>query len=151
MKILFCCTGNTCRSPMAEQLLSSKLNKIGISDIQVDSCGAMCRGGEPMNNFAVAAIKKLGVMPIEHLSKPISRELLDSSDLVICMTHAHRDYLVNLLGENEKIKDINQLLGLGEINDPFGGCLASYELCATVISCMLDKLIIVLSGLNKND
>jgi protein-tyrosine-phosphatase len=81
------CTGNICRSPMAEALLSARLAERGI-DARVSSAGTLAWGG-PATGSAVIAVRELGAELEGHLSQPLTGELVDAADLILGMTRDH--------------------------------------------------------------
>lgn len=129
MNILFVCTGNTCRSPMAE----GYLNSLNLPDIKALSCGFSSEG-EKVSENSVLALKEIGVDISSHKSRLISPELLDFADEIICMTESHKEVLLRL-GLNKKIS----VLGKG-IPDPFGLDLESYKNCRNEITKNIDAL-----------
>src|SRR5579871_698426 len=87
--VLFVCTGNVCRSPMAEGLLRHVTR--GRRDIQVMSAGIGASEGQPPSAFAVQAVKELGI-DISHLrSRQLSSDLVKKADYIFGMTHSHVD------------------------------------------------------------
>lgn len=88
MKILFVCTGNTCRSPMAEALVQQKA-----PDIEVQSAGIYAGGNERANENAMKALKEIGIS-LNHISQPVTKHLLDWADLVLTMTTGHKQTLI---------------------------------------------------------
>jgi protein arginine phosphatase len=97
MRILFVCTGNTCRSPMAEKLLRKMARDRGM-EIEVKSAGLFASLGSAASPQAVHVLRKRGITE-SHQSQPASRELLDWADLILTMTESHRDSLLQKYGE----------------------------------------------------
>ncbi len=87
MNILFVCTGNTCRSPMAEVLLKSKSTDIGVK-----SAGIFAGVGQPMTEHSVTVLQEMN-LAADHQSKPVDENLLTWSDLVLTMTDKHKETL----------------------------------------------------------
>ena len=129
MNITFVCTGNTCRSPMAEGIFKKIVEARNINDIQCRSCGLSAYSGDCASPNAVEAVKKYGVNIENHRSSVLTQYLVLETDLFICMTAAHAQALKNALYMyNKKIT----VLG-GGISDPYGGNLEVYENCADEI------------------
>lgn len=146
--ILFVCTGNTCRSPMAHFYLQHKLEEIGKqNDFLVDSCGMMTLGGESATMNSIKAIENYGVDMSKHRSKAITDIDIYSYDIILCMTMSHK---LNLLLMYKDIE--NKIFTLKEyindknnedldIKDPFGLNITRYEDCAKEIVENVNKLI----------
>ena len=90
-KIIFVCTGNTCRSPMAEGYLKSKNRK----DLEVLSRG-LAADGSPVSENSMLSMKELGIDISDHISKQLSFSDVDSSSIFICMSSSHADVLEGL-------------------------------------------------------
>lgn len=129
-KIVFVCTGNTCRSPMAEIIMKNKIKDAGLSDIRVTSAGVAAVKGNKMSRNSFLALKNMGYKPYGFKSKPITDKLIAGADLVICMTSTHKLYMKGY----ENVYTMNELAMLGEIPDPYGGNLELYEKTAYAIS-----------------
>ncbi len=137
MKIIFVCSGNTCRSPMAECAFEQMLKKEGVEGVEVESRGVVAAVGNPISENAVKALEKKGIPLKEHVATQITTDDILGADLVICMTERHKIRLGNL----PKVFTLGQLTGAYDVQDPFGGDEATYEKCLDEILKDLEKLL----------
>ena len=126
MRIIFVCTGNTCRSPMAEKMFSAM---VGDESVEVLSRGVMCTENMPMNLNARAVMLERG-LPTSHKSKAITREDIDGADIIITMTDSHKRFIEMTFGESAKIHALGEVTGNGDVIDPYGGDIYEYRRCA---------------------
>lgn len=91
IKILFICSGNTCRSPMAAAIARhfAASRPQGLPRIEVESAGAGAARGMPMTLQAERALERLGIAVEPHESRPVTLELLEEADIIFVMTPAH--------------------------------------------------------------
>lgn len=151
MNILFVCTGNTCRSPMAAVIMEKLALESGL-DVLIESAGIFAARGEKASSEAVEAVKKYGVDLTQHRAQQITNELIEKSDIIITMTDAHKMLLQDVA--QDKTVTVCELAGIDdEIEDPYGGDLDDYIQTADMLYIALtqiaDKLLEIQE--NQND
>lgn len=120
--ILFVCTGNTCRSPMAEIILKNKIKAMGIQGVRVSSAGLNTSDGLKMSKNSFEALKLMGYKGYGFKSKQITIDIIKKSDIIICMTASHKHALCSI----PNVYTIDEITGVGEIFDPYGGNINVY-------------------------
>jgi protein-tyrosine-phosphatase len=132
MKILFICSGNTCRSPMAEAIFRGFYNQ-DQDKPQIASAGIFALPGEKASANAIFAMSKRGLCLSGHHSRPASAYLVDEADIIITMDQSHKKAL--LLSRPDIANKILSMAEIGgqDISDPFGGDQSVYERCAAEI------------------
>lgn len=127
---LFVCSGNTCRSPMAEAIARAELSaRFGRRPpARVLSAGLTVHPGAPLTPEAEVALCEIGTDPGRHRARPLTPELLERAEAVFCMTAAHREAVLRMVpGAAGKVFCLDPD---GDIPDPIGGALEVYTGCA---------------------
>ncbi len=133
MKILFICTGNTCRSPMAQALASHLAEKMDIPS-ETDSAGLMVIPGSKVSKYSVDAMMEFDIDISSHTPKTLSSELLDNADLILTMTKSQKDLIIKSIPlYSEKVKCLGEYSVDGDIADPYGADFNAYKECASQI------------------
>lgn len=134
MLIAFCCTGNTCRSPMAEFMIKDELKRINVNNVDVISFGLFASVGQPMSENSAVALDTLGIPFVSKISQQITQDLFEKCDYIFAMTIGHKNALINTFGGTDKIFTLAEASETyGDISDPFGGNYAEYISCAKEI------------------
>ena len=132
MQVLFVCSGNTCRSPLAEAALRAALGP-DVSRVQVFSAGIAAADGLPASIHSVSVAARDGVNLSSHRSSRATAERVRTADLVLAMEQVHLDAVRALGADPARSHLLSSWPPPGEpglsIEDPFGGSIEAYEEC----------------------
>ncbi len=144
--LLFVCTGNTCRSPLAAALCRAKLaerlgcraDELEARGWRVESAGVAAWPGDPAAPAAVQVAAEFGADLTAHRSRPVSADLLSTATRVVAMTRGHA---ATVAARFPGIGPIPGLIGSldEDLPDPIGGDLAVYRDCAATLVAHLDR------------
>ena len=142
MRILFVCTGNKCRSPMAEAIFNHIAKTKNYDDFAF-SRGTNVFFQEPANVKAINALKEMSISDFSHISTQISADDVDNADLILAMTSSHKMALKSAFPKcSHKIFTLNEkAYGIDSpISDPYGQGQEIYNKCASEIAEAIDNL-----------
>ena len=137
--VLFVCTGNTCRSPMAEGIakrLLAEMKRVPIDQLEaagvrVRSAGTMTGGGSAASPEAVEAMKQVGIDINQHTSSALTEDLIQDADAIYTMTDSHRQGVLML--SPSAAEKTQRLDPATDVMDPIGGPLELYKQTAEMI------------------
>ncbi len=152
--IVFVCTGNTCRSPMAEYIFKRRVEALGLVKLKVCSAGTHAKKKDKINEKSAAILAEKGFDTLAFQAKGVDEKMLKQSLAVVCMTDAQRDMLMEMrwqvlraAGEEEienNVYSFSELVGY-QVMDPYGGDIDCYryvyELIDGGMSALIGKLL----------
>ena len=139
--IVFVCSGNTCRSPIAEYIFRDLLIKNGISDyFNSVSAGLFTYNDLPATELAIESMKEIGIDISCHRSQPLTQSIIDRSYAIVCMTQEHRELVINRflnIGTRCYMMSHPDVI---DVHDPFGGSLDNYRQTRDIIQSNLNNI-----------
>lgn len=140
-KVLFVCTANLCRSPMAEALFNDLARERRLPFV-AESAGVSAREDFDMAPHAREAMDEIGARVASHRSRRITKRMLDDADLILVMGSRHRAETERVLGVSEKVHLLGEYVGEPsgeEVPDPYGLTLFAYRASARQLYGYVEK------------
>ncbi|MEE8424887.1 MAG: low molecular weight protein arginine phosphatase [Elusimicrobiota bacterium] len=144
MKLLFVCTGNSCRSVIAEYLLGKMAADRKLAGWEARSAGTAADPSFPTPEGVAVALGERGIEFETRRPQPVSAELMEWADIVLPMTNGHREHILNAHPEHkDKIRLFLEFAGggPGNVEDPIGRPVSAYRQCRDVLEKGLERIL----------
>ena len=146
-KVFFVCTGNSCRSPMAEGILKDLIKKKSIRGIVVESAGTMAPVGAQPTQYAMLTMVEMGVDISAHRARILTKSMAGEADLILVMEKVHKQFIERLIPSGSAkvflLKEFDQISINDdvEIDDPIGYGLDFYRICGQILKHEIERIL----------
>lgn len=142
VNILFVCSGNTCRSPMAVALLRKKIKERGLSKkIRCDSAGLYVKANDDMSDSAKLALKELGASVTKHQATQFELPMLKKNKFIFTMSRVYKDRIYAIEPRAYNVATLADYTGGEDVPDPYGGGVEEYLEIAKYLDFLMERLL----------